>query len=168
SPNGHALLEVGADGAYRLSWHPARLPAGDPARTPDMHLHAPRVLRQGAYPAWGVYANVYMGAADTRVEFRVDGGGWAPMRRVEAPDQRLSAENARADAAPALRGYDRSPEAQPSPHLWRVALPTALGVGEHRVVVRAFDRWHGEQRASTRYRLEAWGGAPATGTAPGG
>lgn len=168
SPNGHALLEVGADGAYRLSWHPARLPAGDPARTPAMHLHAPRVLRQGAYPAWGVYANVYMGEADTRVEFRVDGGEWAPMRRVEAPDPRLSAENARDDAAPALRGYDRSPEAQPSPHLWRGALPTALGVGEHRVEVRAFDRWHGEQRASTRYRLEAWGGAPAPGTAPGG
>lgn len=154
TPNGHALLEVDADGGYRLSWHPARLPAGDPARTQAMHLHAPRVLRRGAYPAWAVYANVYMGEPDTRVEYRVAGGDWRPMVRVERADPWLTAENARDDEATALRGYDRSPEAEPSLHLWRGALPTRLDVGEHAIEVRAFDRWHGEQRASTRYRLE--------------
>lgn len=155
TPNGHARLEVDADGGYRLSWHPARLPADDPARTQAMHLHAPRVLRQGAYPAWAVYANVYMGEADTRVEYRVDEGEWHAMARAERPDPWLLAENARDDAAPALRGHDRSPEAEPSVHLWRGALPTDLAPGEHRIEVRAFDRWHGEQRASTAYRLDA-------------
>ncbi|MEN1957861.1 calcineurin-like phosphoesterase C-terminal domain-containing protein [Luteimonas changyuni] len=155
TPNGHARLEVDADGGYRLSWHPARLPADDPARTQAMHLHAPRVLRQGAYPAWAVYANVYMGEADTRVEYRVDEGEWHAMARVERPDPWLVAENARDDAAPALRGHDRSPEAEPSVHLWRGALPTDLAPGDHRIEVRAFDRWHGEQRASTAYRLDA-------------
>ncbi|MEN1960120.1 calcineurin-like phosphoesterase family protein [Luteimonas sp. MJ246] len=155
TPNGHALLEVDADGGYRLSWHPARIPAGDPARTEAMHLHAPRVLRQGAYPAWAVYANVYMGEADTRVEYRVDSGEWRAMSRVERPDPWLMAENVRDDAAPALRGHDRSPEAEPSRHLWRGALPTDLAPGDHRIEVRAFDRWHGEQRASTAYRLDA-------------
>ncbi len=155
TPNGHGLLQVDADGDYRLSWHPARLPADDPARTQAMHLHAPRVLRQGAYPAWAVYANVYMGEADTQVEYRVDEGAWRAMARVERPDPRLVAENARDDAAPALRGHDRSPEAEPSLHLWRGALPTDLAPGEHRVEVRAFDRWHGEQRAGTAYRLDA-------------
>ncbi|MGY0612095.1 calcineurin-like phosphoesterase C-terminal domain-containing protein [Luteimonas sp. A501] len=155
TPNGHALLEVDADGGYRLSWHPARLAADDPARTQAMHLHAPRVLRQGAYPAWAVYANVYMGEADTRVEYRVDGGEWRAMVRVERPDPWLMAENARDDAAPALRGRDRSPEAEPSVHLWRGALPTDLAPGEHRIEVRAFDRWQGEQRAGTGYRLDA-------------
>jgi hypothetical protein len=154
TPNGHALLEIDADGGYRLAWHPARLPAGDPARTQAMHLHAPRVLRRGAYPAWGVYANVYMGEADTRVEYRVGEGDWRPMLRVERPDPWLLAENARDDATTALRGYDRSPEAEPSVHLWRGALPTDLAAAEHRVEVRAFDRWHGEQRAATSYRLE--------------
>ena len=119
-----------------------------------MHLHAPTVLRRGAYPAWGVYANVYMGMADSRVEYRVDGGEWKPMRKVSQPDPRLLAENRRDDEAVQLRGYDRSPEAQPSPHLWRGALPTDLAVGEHLVEVRALDRWQGEQRATTRYRLE--------------
>lgn len=154
TPNGHALLEVDADGRYRLSWHPARRPQGDPARTDAMHLHAPRVLRRGAYPAWAVYANVYMGEADTRVEYRIGDGEWIAMQRVERPDPWLAAENARDDAAAALRGYDRSPEAEPSLHLWRGALPTNRDAGEHAVEVRAFDRWHGEQRAGTRYRLQ--------------
>ena len=57
------------------------------------------------------------------------------------------------DLADGLRGYDRSPEAEPSQHLWRGALPTGLDAGEHRIEVRAFDRWRGEVRASTRYRL---------------
>ena len=154
TPNGYATLHIEA-GDYRLAWHPARLAQDDPSLTPAMALHAPRVLRQGAYPAWGVYANVFMGTPDTVVEYRVAGGDWQPMRRVERPDPRLLAENARDDAAAALRGYDRSPEAMPSTHLWRGALPTDLEVGEHRVEVRVHDRWQGEQRAATTYRLQS-------------
>lgn len=149
TPNGFATLRVNGDGSYALAWHPAR----DAADT-QIALHAPKVLRRGAYPAWGVYANVYMGQDDTRVEFRVDGGEWAPMKRVAQPDPRLVAENVRDDDADALRGYDRSPEATPSAHLWRGALPTTLKVGEHAVEVRAFDAWRGEVKASTTYRLD--------------
>lgn len=154
TPNGHATLRLPREGGYALAWHPARLPPGDPAFTAAMALHAPKVLRRGAYPAYGVYANVFMGMDDTRVEYRIDDGAWQPMRRVERPDPRVLAENVRDDEADALRGYDRSPEAAPSAHLWRGALPTDLAPGEHRIEVRAFDRWHGEQRASAVYRLQ--------------
>lgn len=153
TPNGHARLEVRAGGEYTLGWHPARPQQADPALTSAMALHAPKVLRRGAYPAWAVYANVFMGSDDTRVEYRIDDGDWLPMRRVERPDPRMTLENARDDDAAMLRGFDRSPEATPSQHLWRGTLPTELVVGAHRIEVRAFDRWHGEQRASTSYRL---------------
>ena len=149
TPNGFASLQVRAGGEYALQWFPAR----DPTQA-GLGVHAPRALRRGAYPAWGVFANVYMGRDDTRVEFRVDGGDWRPMTRVLRPDPRLVAENARDDAAEALRGYDRSPEAEASPHLWRGALPTDLPVGEHRIEVRAFDAWRGELRATTTYSLQ--------------
>lgn len=149
TPNGYAMLTVGADGDYALAWHGAR----DPADT-QIGLWAPKVLRRGAYPAWGVYANAYMGDAGSRVEYRVDGGDWKPMRRVLQPDPRLLAENAKDDTAGALRGYDRSPEATLSRHLWRGALATDLAAGVHRVDVRYFDRWRGEQRAATSYRLD--------------
>lgn len=154
TPNGHARLVIDRDGGYRLSWHRAGHHGDDdPGFTDAMSLHAPRALRRGAYPAWGVYANVYMGLDDTRAEFRVGEGEWRPMRKVHAPDPRLVAENVRDDLAAELRGFDRSPEAVPSTHLWRGALPTDLDAGEHRIEVRAFDRWQGEQRASTRYQL---------------
>ncbi|WP_425501544.1 calcineurin-like phosphoesterase C-terminal domain-containing protein [Pseudoxanthomonas kalamensis] len=148
TPKGYARLKIGAGSEYALSWHPSH----DPQAT--MTVHAPRVLRQGAYPAWGVFANVYMGQDDTRVEYRVDGGEWKPMRRVLQPDPALLAENMADDLAEQLRGFDRSPEADPSQHLWRGALPTTLAEGEHEIEVRAFDRWQGEQRGSTHYRLQ--------------
>ena len=156
TPNGFATLTVARDGGYRLAWHPARLADGDPAFTDAMALHAPKVLRRGAYPAWGVYANVFMGHDGTRVEYRIDGGDWKPLAKVLAPDPRLLAENARDDLADALRGRDRSPEAEPSAHLWRGALDTKLAAGPHDVEVRAFDDAGGEHRARIGYRLEAW------------
>lgn len=150
TPNGYARLRVQGKGRYALSWHAAR-----DARNSGIGLHAPKVLRQGAYPAFGVYANVYMGQDNSLVEYRVDGGAWKPMRRIQAPDPRLVEENVLDDTATALRGYDRSPEAEPSAHLWRAALPTDLPVGEHRVDVRTNDPWRGELMDSTTYRLEA-------------
>ena len=154
TPRGFATLHVAGDGSHRLAWHPtARLPE-DPSRTDAMALHAPRLLRRGAYPAWGVYANVFLGHAGTRVEYRVDGGQWRPMERVERADPRLAAENARDDEAETLRGFDRSPEAEASPHLWRGPLPTRLDAGRHRIEVRSIDAAGRESRASTHYRLE--------------
>ena len=149
TPNGYAVLTVKPGGDYALAWHNAR-----DATDSQIGLHAPKVLRRGAYPAWGVFANVYMGMDDTRVEYRVDDGEWMPMKQVLQPDPALLVENMRDDLAEALRGYDRSPEAEPSPHLWRAALPTKLEAGEHRIEVRAFDRWRGEVRASAAYRLD--------------
>lgn len=149
TPNGYAVLTVKDRGDYALAWHNAR-----DAADSQIGLWAPRVLRRGAYPAWGVYANVYMGFEGMRVEYRIDGGDWKPMRKVLQPDPRLLAENAKDDIAGALRGYDRSPEATPSKHLWRGSLATDLAIGEHEVEVRYIDPWRGEQRAAVAYRLD--------------
>lgn len=132
TPNGFATLHIAAGGDYRLAWYPA----GDSGA--QMALHAPRVLRRGSWPGQGIYANVFMGHPGTRVEYRIDGGAWLPMTRVEQPDPRVVAENLRDDAADALRGYDRAPEAGISRHLWRGTLPTDLPLGKHRVSVRYF------------------------------
>ena len=148
TPRGWAELSVRADGGYRLAWRPVTAP-----REETIGLHAPRTLRRGAYPAFGVYANVYMALPDAVVEFRVGEGPWQPMQRVARADPRLLAENARDDAAESLRGYDRSPEAAASTHLWRGTLPTDLPVGEHRIEVRTQDAWRGTLSASATYRL---------------
>lgn len=152
TPNGYATLRVGVS-SQELRWHVARA-----ADDYQIALHAPQVLRSRAYPAYGVYANVFMGREDTPVELRIDGGPWKPMRRVEQPDPGLLAENMLDDLAPALRGIDRSPEATPSAHLWRGVLATDLGPGEHAVEVRANIEGFGWAQARTRYRLDASSG----------
>jgi len=150
TPNGYARLSIGGDGDYRLRWFPARAPA-----EAQIGLHGPRVLRQGGYPGYGIYANVYMGQDDTPVEFRIDDGPWQAMTHVLQADPAMLAENLADDQATQLRSYDRSPEATPSQHLWRGTLPTSLASGEHRVQVRATIAGYGEARAEWTYRLES-------------
>lgn len=153
TPNGYARLSVRADAGYGLRWFPARQGDSDKVANPYLRLYLPKVLRRGSYPIRGVFANVYMGREDSRVEYRLDGGDWKPMRRVEQPDPAVLAENARDDEAERLRGYDRAAIATPSAHLWNAPLPTDAAAGEHQVEVRVFDPWQGEQRMSASYRL---------------
>ncbi|RBE25857.1 hypothetical protein BRM50_24720, partial [Xanthomonas oryzae pv. oryzae] len=56
TPTGYAVLQVAPSGDYTLAYHAAR--AADDVQ---LLLHAPKVLRKGAYAAWGIYANVFMG-----------------------------------------------------------------------------------------------------------
>lgn len=148
TPNGYARLSLQPDGGYSLRWHAARDPQDS-----QIALHAPQVLRRGAYPAVGLYANVFMGSSDTRVEFRLGEGEWLPMQRVQRADPRVLRENLLDDAAASLRGFDRTPEASIATHLWRAALPTHLESGEHRIEVRADVPWRGWETATTHYRL---------------
>lgn len=150
TPKGWAWLRLAPPQAPVLRWRTA-----DPALDVGLALHAPAVLRQGAYPAFGVFANVYDGHAGTRVEFRVGEGAWRPMQKVARADPRLQVENALDDTAADLRGFDRSPEAVESSHLWRGTLPTDLATGEHRIEVRAYGDDGHEHRAQARYRLVA-------------
>lgn len=148
TPNGYARLQV-TPGDYRLQWFNAR---ERPNRA--MSLHAPAVLRQGAYPGFALTANVFMAGPDTVVEARIDDGPWRPMRRVSRPDPAVLGINDADDRSPVLRAYDRTPEATPSSHLWRIALPTDLAPGTHRYEVRARDAWLGEVVQGGQYRLE--------------
>lgn len=163
TPNGYARLHIDGEN-YTLRWFAAR----DPADT-RIALHAPKVLRRGAYPAFAVTANVFMGMDDTRVEYRIDEGEWKPMTRSQRVDPALLALNVADDASETLRSYDRFVEAGESTHLWRGTLPTHLTAGEHHVDVRAFDRWEGELHASTSYRLDEFvapAQPPAAGSNP--
>lgn len=148
TPNGYARLRIDTNGDYALRWFGARAAADE-----AIALHLPNVLRRGSYPAVGLFANVFMGMDGDRVEFRIDGGDWRPMQRVERSDPRVVAENLADDLAEALRAFTRVPEAVASSHLWRATLPTDLAAGDHRVEVRAFDRWRGELRAAGSYTL---------------
>jgi hypothetical protein len=150
TPKGWAEMTLRAHGGYALRW---RVAEAGVAPDTAIALHAPKALRRGSYPGQAVWANVFMGHAEARVEYRIDDGDWRPMKRVERADPRVLAENVADDAATTPRAFDRLPDAAPSTHLWRGALPTGLAAGEHRVQVRAYDLWRGEVFAETRYHL---------------
>ena len=96
-----------------------------------------KVLRRGAWPAFGVYANVFMGDADTRVEYRIDEGEWKPMKRVAQPDPRLLAENVGRRRAPTRCAATTARRKPILPRICggRRCRPTWL-LGEHRIEVR--------------------------------
>ncbi|PKM16354.1 MAG: calcineurin phosphoesterase [Gammaproteobacteria bacterium HGW-Gammaproteobacteria-2] len=148
TPNGYALMQVDGN-HYALTWHPAR-----DAQGTQIALHAPKVLRRGAWPGVSVYANVFMAMPDALVEYRIDDGPWQAMTRVREADPEMLARNLADDASAVLRGYDRAPQASISGHLWRAPLPTDRTLGEHQIDVRSMDRWRGEVRAQTTYRLD--------------
>lgn len=148
TPNGYARLSWDAAAKPILKWQVARASANK-----QMQLFAPKVLRQQSYPAFGIFANVFMGASDTTVEFRIDAAEWQPMLRVETLDPgvlEINIADARSDQ---LRAFDLMSEAMVSPHLWRAVLATHLVAGKHVVEVRAKlnDEWFSE---SLMYELQ--------------
>jgi hypothetical protein len=149
TPNGYARLLIDRND-YRLKWFNARQ---QPNRA--MAIHAPKVLRQGSYPGFGMTANVFMARPDTVVEARIGDGPWRSMQRVNQPDPLIRDINAMDDRSDVLRAYDRTPEATASSHLWRIALPTDLPVGSHRITVRASDAWLGTVEQTSQYELQA-------------
>lgn len=148
TPNGYAKLQIENDD-YRLQWFNAR-------QNPNqaMALHAPKVLRQGAYPGFAIVANVFMAKPETLVEVQIDAGQWQAMTRVLQTDPAIQEINRLDDMALQLRSFDRTPEATVSSHLWRFALPTNLALGAHKITVRASDSWLGEVQQETSYELQ--------------
>ena len=131
TPNGYARLSWKEAAKPVLKWQVARA-SGDK----QMQLFAPKVLRHKAYPAFGIFANVFMGRNDTPVEFRVDNGAWTPMLRVETLDPNVLEINIADARSDQLSSYDLMSEAMISTHLWRAAVPTNLSPGMHEIDVR--------------------------------
>lgn len=119
-------------------------------------LTSPGVLRRFAYPAYSVYANLYSGDVNAKVEYRIDGGEWLPMQRVDAIDPELLALNIDDARSPELRSRDRAVVASITPHIWHVRVPTTLAAGEHKVEVRATSEFEPEARGETTYTLQDW------------
>lgn len=148
TPNGYAFM-VFSGARYELEYRAARS-----AQNYQLRLHAPRIVRQGAFPNANLYANVFMGSERTRVEYRVVGQtGWLPMQQDYLPDPVLAYQTAIRDHASALLPGKRIGPALNSRHLWRVGLPTHLAAGFYDIEVRAHTQWGRTFAASASYRV---------------
>lgn len=147
---GYAIVTVEGD-EYVIDYKVA----GEPARR-QMTLYGPKVVpykQGGKYP---FYVNFYMGRTDDKVEFRIDGGEWKRMTRVEEWDPTFLNRVYEWDRLDHAQ-QGRRPNSTPTlcTHLWRANLDATLAPGEHKVEVKVKDMFGRMHRDTYTYRTEA-------------
>ncbi len=131
---------------YRVAGQPAEYKIG---------LYAPSVVTEGQNGRYDLYANFYQGSDRDSLQFRIDGGSWRSMQRVEEPDPVMSGVRYRWDTANKPLTGTRPSTPVVSTHLWRARLSGKLTVGEHSIEVQAKDAYGRTFTASTALRVVA-------------
>ena len=147
TPRGYALLTI-KDNQYVLDYKVT-------GREEDyrMEVFMPKVIGNKRSGNSFIYANVFMGTEEDKVEFSVDGGAWKKLSKVDDYDPTFYASVQKYDLAEELLSGRRPSNPIKSSHLWRGKLPFNLGVGEHKVVIRVKDRYGREHTTTKTYQI---------------
>lgn len=133
APNGYSILNI-EDDTYRLDYK-----AAGRDRDYQMQIATDGVWKTGQLEQCKIWANVFNGSEQTRVEYQINGQDpWHEMTRTLEVDPLYQ------------RIYDREaqllPEITPKmskpgicTHLWKASPPADLAAGTHLVSVRATD-----------------------------
>lgn len=101
-----------------------------------------------------IYANFFMGYKGSKVECRIDDRPWKPMKFVGGDDPAFVAELYKWDMADTLMRGRRPTEPGNSTHLWTAPLPENIGLGMHKIEVRATDVFGRTFVQESSYRIE--------------
>jgi hypothetical protein len=148
TPAGYAFLRI--DGNRYVTDYKA-------TNKPDSYqisLYHPKVVPHRQSTSASIYANFFMGSREDTVEYRIDGGEWTKMRRVEEPDPAYCRYVQDWDYLEHLVPGRRPSNPELCNHLWKSRIITALPAGEHRIEVRAKDRFQRTHTAESVYRIE--------------
>lgn len=149
TPRGYVFLQVDGN-QYALDYKVA----GEPADY-QIGLFHPKVVAAGRNTSAGIFANFFLGHKGNKVEYRINDGEWRDMLYTVAPDPGYMASLMRWDLTDELFAGRRPSNPVNSTHLWRGNIPTNLPLGEHRIEVRATDRFGRTFTQHSSYRLEA-------------
>lgn len=135
TPKGYAVLHIDGN-QYKFDYQVAGRDAAYQIQLTGAEKIDHRFTRR--YP---LYANFFMGDAESDVQYRIDGGKWQAMQHIYAPDPAYIFDVLQFDHATnqVLEGK-RPSDPVPSTHLWRARYPQ-LSTGTHQVEVRAQDRY---------------------------
>lgn len=120
----------------------------------QIEVFHPKVVKQGKSTSAGIYANFFMGHNGNKVECRVNDQNWVTMLPANAADPAYIAELVSWDTSNELLQGRRPSNAMNSSHLWTAAIPANMPVGEHRIEVRATDRYGRTFTQKSAYRIE--------------
>lgn len=101
-----------------------------------------------------IYANFFMGYKESKMEYRIDDRPWKRMKFAEGPDPAFVAKGNEWDLADTLMKGRRPTEAAKCTHLWTAPLPENIGVGDHKIEVRATDVFGRTFIQTSSYRIE--------------
>ena len=138
---GYWKLAVQPTGGYQLRYKTAQYPADFQLSiwTPEDQTWDPTQNLPTESTRRVALINVFAGSERTQVQLRIDDGAWLPAARTPDPYMaRLYQLQAR-HRYPSPVGSELSGTPEPSPHLWRVALPAALSPGTYKLEARATD-----------------------------
>jgi hypothetical protein len=101
-----------------------------------------------------IYADFFMGSREDTVECRIDDGAWMKMQWSEEFDPAYYRYVQDWDYTEHLPPGRRPSNPVVCSHLWKLRIPTALPAGEHRMEIRAKDRFNRIHTTKSVYNIE--------------
>lgn len=119
----------------------------------QISLYVPKVIASRRNSA-RIVANFFMGGKDDKVEYRVDNGNWTPMNYTETIDPGFMKSVLQWDDVPQLPQGRRPSNPEISKHIWQAPFPGKLAVGQHKLEVRATDRYGKVHTAEQNFEVQ--------------
>ena len=133
TPNGYSIATFDGN-QYSLRYKAARRPPEF-----QMSIHAPSEVESADSGNHEVFANVFLGSSQSKVEMRVGNGSeWEAMTLEDRVDPYYQALKDREFFLPPAAGRTL-PRVAESKHIWVASLPDDLPVGTHVIYVRTTD-----------------------------
>ncbi|MDR2626921.1 MAG: calcineurin-like phosphoesterase family protein [Dysgonamonadaceae bacterium] len=148
TPAGYAFLHIDGN-RYTLDYKVLGQPDGY-----QIALYHPKTVPFRRSTSASLYANFFMGSPGDTVECRIDDGAWTQMQRTEEFDPAYYRYMQDWDYLEHLVPGRRPSQPVICQHLWKIRIPSALPAGEHRIEVRAKDRFNRTHTAESVYRIE--------------
>ena len=149
TPVGYAFLNIKGN-QYELDYKVVGKPLDY-----KMEIYAPKVVADKGWNTAMVFANVFMGTENDKVEIRFDDGEWKPMVKVKTEDPSYYAAVQKWDLSETLLTGRRPSNPVESSHIWSAKISNKLGVGNHKIEIKITDMFGRTFSDTETYRIEA-------------
>jgi 3',5'-cyclic AMP phosphodiesterase CpdA len=148
TPAGYAFLRIDGN-SYVLDYKALGKPDDY-----QIALYHPKTVAFRRPTSASIFADFFMGSTEDTVEYRIDEGAWMKMQRVEEFDPAYYRYVQDWDYLEHLVPGRRPSNPVICTHLWKSRIPTSLPIGEHRIEVRAKDRFNRVHTEKSTYKIE--------------
>lgn len=147
TPKGYALIHFDGN-KYKVDYKVA-----GKSQEYQINVFAPKAVLKAEKSRHFVYANVFMGTPTDEVLYSINDGEWKKMNFADEGDPHYESTFYKWDVSEQAVKGRRPSKSMKSTHLWSAKIPTNLGVGTHKVKVKATDMYGKVHYGSTEYKI---------------